>query len=83
VQVDPIKPTLKAPGAKRLKLKYEKLLSSCAFKSNLRRSTKAADPGKCFVPSRGLEGHPGRGLHSFTFQLNLSCLCAPRTQLDP
>ena len=26
VQVDPIKPTLKAPGTKRLKLKYDKLL---------------------------------------------------------
>jgi len=41
VQVDPIKPTLKAPGTKRLKLKYDKLLSSFAFKFNLRRSTKA------------------------------------------
>ena len=27
VQVDPIKPTLKPPGTKRLKLKYDKLLS--------------------------------------------------------
>ncbi len=37
VQVDPIKPTLKAPGTKRLKLKYDKLLSSFAFDFNLRR----------------------------------------------
>jgi hypothetical protein len=37
VQVDPIKPTLKAPGTKRLKLKCHKLLSSFAFKFNLRR----------------------------------------------
>jgi len=36
VQVDPIKPTFKAPGAKRLKLQYDKLLSSFAFKFNLR-----------------------------------------------
>ena len=41
VQVDPIKPTLKAPGTKRLKLKYDELLSSFAFKFNLRRYTLA------------------------------------------
>ena len=37
VQVDPIKPTLNAPGTKRLKLKYVELLSSFAFNFNLRR----------------------------------------------
>ena len=37
VQVDPIKPTLKAPGTKRLKLEYDELLSSFAFSFNLRR----------------------------------------------
>jgi hypothetical protein len=37
VQVDPIKPVLKAPGTKRLKLKYDVLLSSFAFNFNLRR----------------------------------------------
>ena len=37
MQVDPIKPTLKAGGYKRLKPKYVKLLSSFAFKFNLRR----------------------------------------------
>jgi len=37
VQVDPIKPTLKAPGIKRLKLKQGELLSIFAFKFNLRR----------------------------------------------
>jgi hypothetical protein len=37
VQVDPIKPTLKASGAKRLKLEYDELLSSFGFKFNLRR----------------------------------------------
>ena len=37
VQVDPIKPTLKALGTKRLKLKYGELLSNVAFKFNLRR----------------------------------------------
>jgi len=37
VQVDPIKPTLKAPGPERLKLKHEELLSKFGFKINLRR----------------------------------------------
>ena len=46
VQIDPIKPKLKAPnpkhklkgpGTKRLKLKFDKLLPSFAFKFNLRR----------------------------------------------
>jgi hypothetical protein len=42
VQVDPIKPTLKAPGIKLLKLKYDKPLSNFAFKFNLRRYNMAA-----------------------------------------
>jgi hypothetical protein len=37
VQIDPINPTLKAPGTKRSKLKYHKLPSSFAFNFNLRR----------------------------------------------
>jgi hypothetical protein len=40
MQVDPINPTLKAPGTKRLKLKCHKLLSRFAFKFNLRRFKK-------------------------------------------
>jgi len=40
VQVDPIKPMLKAPGTKFLNLKYDKLLSICAFNFNLRRHKK-------------------------------------------
>jgi len=43
VQVDPIKPTLKAPGTKRLKLKCDKLLSRFAFNFNLRRCTTAEE----------------------------------------
>jgi hypothetical protein len=35
----PIKTSLTTPGAKRLKLKYDKLLSSLAFKFNLRHYT--------------------------------------------
>jgi len=42
VQVDPRKPTLKAPGTSRLKLKYYELLSSFDLNFNLRRYTEAA-----------------------------------------
>ena len=42
LQVDPIKPTLNAPGTNRLTLKYDKLLSSFAFNFNLRRYTWAS-----------------------------------------
>jgi len=37
VQVDPVKPTLKAPGITLLKLKYDKPLSNSAFTFTLRR----------------------------------------------
>jgi len=39
VQVDPIKPTLKAPGVKLFKLKYGRLVSNFGFKFKLRRYT--------------------------------------------
>jgi len=42
VQVDPIKHTLKAPGTKCLKLKYDELLSSFASNFNLRQYTVAS-----------------------------------------
>ena len=37
MQVDAIKPNFNAPATKRLKLKYNKLLSKFSFKFNLRR----------------------------------------------
>ena len=43
VQADPFKSTLKAPGIKRLKLEYGELLSSFAFKYNLRWYTVVGD----------------------------------------
>jgi hypothetical protein len=55
VQVDPIKPTLKLPGTKRLKLKCDAPLSFFAFKFNLRRYTTAgaaagaADGKVCYL----------------------------------
>ena len=42
LQVDPIKPTLKAPGTTRLKLNCDGPLSKFAFHINLRRYTLAA-----------------------------------------
>ena len=39
MQLDPIKPMLKPPGTTHLKLKCDELLSSFAFKFNLRRYT--------------------------------------------
>ena len=40
MQVDPIRPTLKAPGTKRLRLKSDEPLSNFAFKFELRRYIK-------------------------------------------
>ena len=49
MQVDPIKPTLKAPGITLLKLKYVEPLSKIAFKFNLRRCNKAVFTGSLMV----------------------------------
>jgi hypothetical protein len=40
VQVEPIKPALKAPGTKRLKLNCDEPLSNVAFNFNLHRYIK-------------------------------------------
>ena len=40
MQVDPIKPTVKAPGSERLNLTLKKMLSSLAFKINVRLYNK-------------------------------------------
>ena len=79
VQLDPIKPTLKAPGFKRLKLRSGKPLSSFAFKVNLRRYIKAGavfrppSPGSPYLRGTAAADHfSGRGLQSSTSQLNLS-----------
>jgi hypothetical protein len=55
VQVDPIKPKLKAPGTKRLKLTYDQLLSSFAFKFNLRRYNKVFEVPELRVLGQDLE----------------------------
>jgi hypothetical protein len=48
VQVDPIKPMLKAPGIEPLKLKCDKPLSNFTFKFNLRRYNEQA-PDEYYV----------------------------------
>ena len=78
MQVDLIKLTLKAPRSKLLKLKQDKLLSNFAFNFNLRRYSETL-----YIPANSLTSGStyylrvvgcvvGRGLHSSTFQLNLS-----------
>jgi hypothetical protein len=42
MQVEPMKPKLKPPGTQRLKLRSDILLSTSAFKFNLRRYIKGA-----------------------------------------
>jgi hypothetical protein len=78
VQVDPIKSTLKAPGTKHLSLKYDGPLSKFTFKFHLRHHsldtfsygvTSTTDDGRVTKIRRS----GGRGLHSSTSQLNLSC----------
>ena len=43
MQVDPVKPTLKALGIKLLKLNYDEPLSKFAFKLNLRRYSEVVN----------------------------------------
>jgi len=49
VQVDPIRPTLKLPGTKRLKLKHDEPLSNFYFKFNLRRYSKIRKYVSCEI----------------------------------
>jgi hypothetical protein len=53
VQDEPIKPQMKAPGAERLKLEYDKTLSSFAFNFNLRRYRMATRVLRCGVRRGG------------------------------
>jgi len=59
VQVDPIKPTLKAPGTKRLKPYYDEPPSDFDFKFKLRRYTPDHRCPQCILP-RGLKQHRSR-----------------------
>jgi len=67
VQVDPIKPKLKAPGIKRLKLKCGDLRLNYAFKFNLRcymvdmpeHSISIKPVTSSFIDVRDLPGQDG------------------------
>jgi len=52
VQVDPMKPTLKMPGATRLKLTYDYPLSNFDFNFTLRRYIKDAPPSDSRIGAR-------------------------------
>jgi hypothetical protein len=61
-----MKPKLKPPEAKRLKLNDDDPLSNLGFKFNLRRHISGGAKYHYYDNVRG------RGLHSFTIQHNLS-----------
>ena len=64
MQVDPIKSTLKAPGIKLLKLKYDEPLSNFAFKFNLRRYIEELNADlfrRCMEPVAGAYTRPRFG----------------------
>jgi hypothetical protein len=91
VQVEPIKPTLKAPGTNLVTLNHDEPLSTFAFDFNLRRysmgpgveqdAAYAAAPSPASpTPTRAMTDsavtvNVGRGLHSSTFRLNVSTFC--------
>ena len=65
-QVDPIKPKWKAPGTgtKRLKLNCDTLLSTSAFKFNLRRYTTDIKYGVCHILQEGESMYPRAGAYT-------------------
>jgi hypothetical protein len=74
-----VKPKLKAPGTKRLKLKYDEPLSNFAFKFNLRRYIKVMD--ESFGIVKGIM----TTTHSYTGGARRHCaphpcLCRSRSQ---
>ena len=61
-QVEPMKSKLKAPGTKRLKLKYDNLLSRFAFNFNLRHYTMV-DRGDVVTAGPGIYCSPRHPTH--------------------
>ena len=75
MQVEPMKPVLKASGSMLLKLKYHIPPSDFAFKFHLRRYSEARRASRTDFPLSVLQAGAYRGLHSSTSQLNLSRFC--------
>jgi len=79
-----MKPNSNPPGTKHLKLEYDGLLSNFAFNFNLRRYNWGFFIMQSWLPiylAKSLGLSLGRGLHSSTFQLNLSCFITDRLTL--
>ena len=79
MQFDPVEPKFNLPGIKRLKLKFDEPLSKFAFKFKLRHYSMGGGGNgpqpRVFTDSAGAASSAGgRGLHSSTFQLNVSAL---------
>jgi hypothetical protein len=64
-------PNLKPPGTRRLQLKCDILLSTSAFKFNLRRYTKEADTWVALGSRQFIESGFDQSLESFTQALTL------------
>ena len=83
VQVDPMKPKLKPPGAKRLKLNCDTLLSTSAFRFNLRRYNVALDELRRAQTLAGMGRHAQCGatrygaLHQREGLVSSPAVCSP------
>ena len=80
MQVDPIKPKLKAPGIKLLRLKHDRPLSHFAFKFNLRCYIKVMHAKLLYDATRpDADGKPrSRGLGFVEFEEHEHALTALR-----
>ena len=67
-----MKPKLKPPGTRLLKLECDMMLSTSAFKFNVRRYTLVREAVGQPGLGRVLVVDGGRDLHSSTFRLNVS-----------
>ena len=72
VQVDHVKPKLKLPGAKRLKLKCHKPLSNFAFNFNLRHYTWGSRRAS-------MSGRARQGRHTPPLPTSTSAVCVTGT----
>jgi hypothetical protein len=77
VQVDPIRPTLKPPRSKRLKLALDKLLSNFAFKINLRHYTQGPVIGSVTTKANRKPRRVGRALPLVCLKLSVGVKCHP------
>jgi ABC-type transport system involved in Fe-S cluster assembly fused permease/ATPase subunit len=72
VQVDRIGPKLKPPRTKRLKLKCDIVLSTSAFKFNLRRYNEVEKAARAAQFSRFIEQNCAQGYQTMAGQCRLT-----------